>query len=951
MAQTIDCPGGLHLENQLNIIRESQNDLLNAAPTSILITDPYQRITFANKAFEVLTGYSQQEVFGKDYKILHGPETDLEQAQAIRDSLKEARLFFGETLTYKKDGSRFWNELTISPLFCRENKLSYFIWILRDISENKLLIDSLIESERRFRELSDANPALILQVDIHKSLFWVNKSWLSFTGRSYFNEQGMGWINGVHPQDRDNFLNSCSRSFECREKFHIEYRLQRADGKYRWLNGHYFPQYSAEGEFIGYVGTCIDITEVRNSRAALDFFNVAHEIIYSTDLNRIILDCNQRFCELTGYSKEEVIGQNVSILKSGMHDTNFYSRMWQKINNDNSWQGEFINRTKSGDLTTIMTTITVIYDGNKPQRYLAVGSDITNIVSKREYYQKIAYYDNLTGLPNRFLLLDRLNNIINNTKNYGGFFAVLFIDLDGFKRINDHYGHALGDKFLVFISNQMKKVIRKSDTLARLGGDEFIIILDGLTGKHDYEGTITKLLYVCSSDILLEGVSLKVTASIGVCVYPNDMPDEDIDAKLILNYADQAMYVAKRKSKNSFHYFDRIQDQIIVTRNNAIEGIKAGLLNEEFKLYYQPKVNMRTGQVLGFEALIRWNKDKSELLEPSQFLPLVQNHPLGIELGNWVIKTALAQLSQWHMQGLTLSLSVNMDIRQLMQPYFFEYLQDEINNLINYQAGSFVLEILETTEIEDRLRVSEIINRCRALGVDFYLDDFGTGYSSITYLKELPLNTLKIDRSFIADITRSNQDLQLVANIIRLANDLDKKLIAEGVETIEQGLLLINLGCEIGQGYAIAKPMPSDEVLSWVSDWQPESSWTAASKLHDTYRFLFEQMNDPTLIIKDGHFIDCNDAAIKLLGYTSKASFLKQSPCDISPVHQPDGLRSEDKAEQILKSALREGNQCFEWLHVRADRSEVLVEVMLTPIKLNDEWVIHTVWRDLSYRR
>jgi diguanylate cyclase (GGDEF)-like protein/PAS domain S-box-containing protein len=830
MEQVTDFLHGHHLENQLNDIQGYQNAMLNAVPTSIVITDLYERITFANKEFEALTGYSLQEVLGKDYKILHGSETDLEQVQAISDSLKEAQLFFGEIINYKKDNSIFWNELTISPIFNEKNQLSHFVWVLRDISENKIWKDCLIESERRFRELTDVTPALISQADVHKNIFWFNKSWLSFTGRSFFNEQGMGWINGIHPQDRDPFMNTYNRFFEYRQKFHIEYRLQRADGIYRWLDGHYVPQFSVDGEFVGYVGTCIDITDVRNSQAALDFFNVAHEIIYSTDLNRIILDCNQRFCDLTGYSREEVIGQNVSILKSGMHDTHFYARMWQKINNENSWQGEFINRTKSGGLTTIMTTISVIFDGrDKSQRYLAVGSDITDITIKREYYQKIAYYDNLTGLPNRLLLLDRLNNLINRTKRYGGIFAVLFVDLDGFKAINDHYGHAIGDKFLVSISNQMNKVIRSSDTLARLGGDEFIIVLDGLTGKHDYERTITKLLNMCSSKILLEGVSLKVTASIGACVYPNDMLAEDADAKTVLSYADQAMYVVKNQSKNGYHLFDSNQDQVIVTRTNAIDAIKKGLAQNEFELVYQPKVNMRTGNVLGFEALIRWNNKAGKVCTES-FLTILKNHPLGIELGTWVINRALTQLSKWNEIGLETSVSVNIDPRQLYQINFVDGLKIAINNQPNYREGSLEFEILETIALDEHKVISKIINSCFEMGIQFALDDFGKGYSSITYLKDLPITTLKIDRSFIMDMTESDVNLKLVENIINLTIGMEKNVIAEGVETVEQGEILLEFGCEIGQGYAIAEPMAADKVLTWLDDWRPYASWLATPR-------------------------------------------------------------------------------------------------------------------------
>ncbi len=940
----------LHLENLLNDTQHSHIELLNAVPTGIIITDPFKRITFANKDFEQLTGYSQQEILGKNCKILHGPETNPDHIQAIRDSLTEQQSFIGEILNYRKDGTSFWNELTISPIYDKQNQLSHYVGIQRDISEHKLMKDNLVESEKRFRELSDVTPALIWQADVHKNLFWFNKSWLKFTGRSYFIEQGTGWVKGIHPQDRDAFMSNYNRLFDRREHFHIEFRLQRADGKYRWLDGHYVPQQSADGEFIGYVGTCIDITDLRNSKAALDFFNVAHEIIYSTDLNRIVLDCNQRFCELTGYSRDEVVGQNISILKSGMHDTSFYAHMWQKLNTESFWQGEFINRTKAGDLTTIMTTISVIFDSRgKPQRYLAVGSDITDIINKRQHYEQIAYYDNLTGLPNRLLLLDRLENAISRTKRYGGFFAVIFIDLDGFKAINDHYGHAIGDKFLVAISHQIKLTIRDSDTLARLGGDEFIVILDGLTTKHDHEGPIISLLKVCNSDILLEGVALKVSASIGACLYPNDIIAEDADAKTLLSHADQAMYVAKNQGKNCFHFFDSTQDQAIITRNNAIDAIKKGLEQREFELLYQPKVNMRSGEVLGFEALIRWNKDTGQI-GPALFLPIVQNHPLGIELGNWVIDSALTQLSKWNEQGIETSISINVDPRQLYQTNFVDKLQNAINRQSNYRAGSLELEILETTALDDRLSVCSIINSCRDMGIEFALDDFGTGYSSITYLKELPIKSLKIDRSFIIDMTESEKNLKLVENIINLTLGMEKQVIAEGVETVEQGEILLSLGCEYAQGFAIAKPMTATKLATWIKEWKPYPSWSIATSSIFDYQHLFEGMTDPIMIIKNDRFIECNEATLKILGYPSKENFINKHPSEVSPTLQPDGCLSNEKAKAMNEIAKQNGYHCFEWTHLRFDGSELLVEVMLTKTQLNNEEFIQVVWRDLSLR-
>ena len=819
------------LINEFTEAQQTQVDLINLIPNGIVITDPQRRITFVNKDFEGFTGYQLQEVLGKYCSILQGQDTDPAQIQVIRKALNEQKVFFGEILNYRKNGASYWSELTISPIFNCQNQLSQFVGVMRDITDKKLQQDALAHSEQRFRGLSDVAPTLIWQADIHKNRFWFNKGWLTFTGRSIEDEQGQGWMQGIHPEDLEQFKNTYFEAFDQQIEFCVEYRLRRHDGEYRWIDGHGVPQYSVNGDFEGYVGTCADITNVRNSKAATDFFKVAHEMIYTTDLNCIILDCNERFCEITGYSREEALGKNVRMLKSGLHDSHFYAQMWQDILIKGFWRGELINQTKKGDLSTLITTISVVPDSHgRPHRYLAVASDISILTKKKQQLEHLAYYDNLTGLANRTLLMDRLKQAMSRIKRHAGLVAVLFIDLDGFKAINDHYGHDVGDEFLIAISQNMRVAIRDSDTLARLGGDEFVIILDDLKSTDDLNVVIPAISKVCRTEVLLKGLRLKVSASIGCSVYPIDTESLSADAETILNQADQAMYVAKRQGKNTYHYFDKDQDNITLTRNTSIAAIQLGLSNNEFELYYQPKVNMRSGEVLGFEVLIRWNKNHSELLEPMTFLPLVQNNPVGIELGWWVVKTALAQLAQWHELGLQITLSVNVDARQLTQSNFVEHLKAEMDKHPYLKPDGLELEILETIELNDRNDVIKVINDCRALGVEFALDDFGTGYSSITYLKELPIRTLKIDRSFIAEITHSNLDVKLIANITHLANDMGKQVVAEGVETIEQGELLIKLGCELGQGYAIAKPMSADQVLKWLTDWQPYPSWLMAAR-------------------------------------------------------------------------------------------------------------------------
>jgi diguanylate cyclase (GGDEF)-like protein/PAS domain S-box-containing protein len=797
--------------------------------SGIIITDPNKRITYVNSDFEKLTGYSSQEMLGKSCSIFQGPETDPQQVQSIKAALNAAQQFSGEILNYRKDGSTFWNDLSISPVFDSEKKLTQFVGTQFDVTDNKKLENNLLNSEKQFRQLADITPVLIWKADEHKSHYWFNKSWLNFTGRSIQQEIGDGWLDNIHPDDLEYYINSyCNYVKKRCSGFHIEYRLRRFDGEYRWMDSQGVPCYSNEGVFEGYIGTAIDITSARHSKTASDYLSIASEAIYTTDLEGMIVDCNSRFSEITGYSREFIIGKHVRILKSGMHEKEFYEEMWEHIKIKGFWLGEVINRNKAGQLYTSISTISTIYDASgNPVRYLAISSNISSIARKRHELEHLAFYDNLTSLPNRLLLLDRLKQLMVQAKRRNGFVAAVYIDLDGFKVINDYYGHDVGDDFLISISKQMKKAVRESDTIARIGGDEFVLLLADLESKEDFRLPVINILNACNSPIILGSLELQVSASIGVNIYPNDVDGYNDNVENLMRCADLAMYMAKKNGKNQYCLFEHGQKSTDITRNEMLEKIQFALMNNEFSLYYQPKVNMRTGQLVGLEALIRWCNHENRVLSPVDFLPIIQHDPLFIQLGEWIVESALAQLSSWQSIGFDVCVSINIDARELHQPSFFDRLQATISKYPSYRAGSLEFEILESTALTDREYAKQVMGYCRGLGIKFSLDDFGTGYSSITYLKELPINTVKIDRSFIIDMDKSIKDYAIVKSIVSLALALEKSVVAEGVETIEQGEMLLKMGSEFAQGYAIAEPMPADKVLDWLRDWKPFDAWVS----------------------------------------------------------------------------------------------------------------------------
>ena len=400
--------------------------------------------------------------------------------------------------------------------------------------------------------------------------------------------------------------------------------------------------------------------------------------------------------------------------------------------------------------------------------------------------------------------------------------AVVFIDLDGFKEVNDQHGHAVGDKLLSVLSRRMTQVLREDDTLARLGGDEFVAVLVDLPDISISVPILGRLIEVAAQPVPIGDALCEVSASIGVSYYPQG---EDIDADQLLRQADQAMYRAKQAGKNRYHVFDTEKDRTLRTRHEGFDSIENALANGQFLLYFQPKVNMRTGEVLGAEALIRWQHPTRGLLSPASFIPIIENHPLGIDVGKWTIEAALTQIEVWRKAGLHVPISVNIGARHLLQPDFIMHLRGMLSRHPGAQPQDLELEILETSAVEDFVQVSQLMALCERMGLRFALDDFGSGYSSLTYLKRLPAHLLKIDQGFIRDMLEDPDDIAILDALLALASSFGRNCIAEGVESIQHGEMLLRMGCEWGQGYAIGHPMPAHEFEQWLHTWQVPLSW------------------------------------------------------------------------------------------------------------------------------
>ena len=616
--------------------------------------------------------------------------------------------------------------------------------------------------------------------------------------------------------------------------------LALPNGWSRWIRREIIPWRTGDGEVGGIIIFSDDITRQKESeerlRLAASVFTNAREGIMITDPGGTILEVNDMFTRITGYSRKEAIGRNSRLLRSGLQSADFYAGMWHSLLEKGQWSGDIWNRNKSGEIFAETLAINAVHDvdGNLLQ-YVALFSDVTEIKEHERQLEHVTNYDLLTSLPNRALLIDRLRQAMTLPSQEDRLLAVAYLDLDGFKTINDSHGHEAGDRLLTSLAFNMKCALRKGDTLARIGGDEFVAVLLDLDDAEASTPVLNRLLEAAAEVVQVGELSLGVTVSIGVSFYPQK---DDVDADSLLRQADQAMYQAKLAGGNRYHNFDPNHDQLERGRHENLEHIRQALAAHEFELDYQPKVNMRTGKVVGAEALIRWQHPVRGLLPPGMFLPVIEEHPLAIELGEWVIDTALAQIETWSAAGMEIPVSVNVGALQLQQEDFVDRLSSLLAAHPGVKPFNLELEVLETSALQDVVQTSQVLNACHGIGVSFALDDFGTGYSSLTYLKRLPASILKIDQSFVSDMLEDPENLNILEGILGLGSAFHRQVVAEGVETVEHGVMLLRLGCELAQGYGIARPMPARDLPGWVSSWRPDPRWCEVPPVHAGNRTL-----------------------------------------------------------------------------------------------------------------
>ncbi|MGY0196671.1 EAL domain-containing protein [Leptothrix sp. BB-4] len=723
-----------------------------------------------------------------------------------------------------------------------------YLLIRRQLRETEASRQALADNEARLeqrvaertRELDDNRRELARVIEGSDQGYWtwdlptdhfrVSARWETMLGYQpgEMDVTTANWPALVHPDDLARALESIRRHLAGEVPLHeVELRMHHKQGGWRWVltRGRVVDR-APDGTALNMSGTHTDITERKQAelaqRQSAAVFDNSYEGIIVADADGLITQVNPAFTRITGYEAHEVIGRTPGLLSSGRHDASFYQAFWAALEQRGYWHGEIWNRRKNGEVFPVLQSITAVRDAaGQLLHHVSVFSDISRIKAHEAELDRVAHFDPLTGLPNRRLLTDRLEQAVLRAGRSGRLGAVCFIDLDGFKAVNDALGHAIGDQLLIGIGEHIKGVLRPEDTLSRLGGDEFVLLLTELGSIKETTQILDRVLHAARQPVQAEDHLLSLSASIGVSLYPND--DDDPDT--LLRHADQTMYLAKQAGKNRYQLFDPEIDRVDQQRREQLARLRDALRDGEFELHWQPKVDLRDGTVTGAEGLIRWRHPQRGLLAPGEFLPVLQGSDLEPLIGEWVIDTALAQLASWRVDGLVLPVSVNISPRHLLQPLFVDRLADALARHPCVDASQFQLEVLETSVIADMQQAAEILKRCMALGVGFALDDFGTGYSSLTYLRKLPAGTLKIDRSFVSDMLDDPEDLAIVRGVIDLAAAFDREVIAEGVETLAHGHALLAMGCHLAQGYGIARAMPADDLPRWRAQWLASGAW------------------------------------------------------------------------------------------------------------------------------
>jgi len=696
--------------------------------------------------------------------------------------------------------------------------LAFGISTLRGRAQQARTQRALKESEFLFRSQFDLGNIGIAITSPDKGWLRVNRKFCDMLGYTESEFRQKSWDQMTHPDDLELNLKLFRQLLDGEiDNYEMDKRFFHKDGSLVYVHIN-IACLREDGEVRMVIASVLDITERHDHEEKLTLmarvFENTQEGVIITDARGQILTVNKAFSVITGYAESEVYGKTPRVLRSDVHDAAFFSDMWSALRREGHWRGEVWNRRKDGSIYPQWLTISDVRNqAGVITNYVSVFSDISELKRSEEQLEFLAYHDQLTGLANRVLFQERLSLALESARVNRKRLALLHLDIDRFKNINDSFGHTLGDEILRQAARRLADVVGEGKTIARLGGDEFIVMYENLTSTESVDALGSSLLEVIAHPIAAMGREIFVTGSVGVTIYP----DDGGDVLSLLKQSDMAMYEAKARGRNTLYFYESGMETSAMQRMLMENALRGALQRDEFRLYYQPQVDIESGGLNGLESLLRWEHLELGLVSPAQFIPLAEEMGIICQIGQWALEEACRQYAEWRDLGLELPhLAVNLSVQQLKR----EDLVAEVSCLLktwDIQPCQLELEVTESMLMEPGSRAVEVLDGLRRLGVFLAVDDFGTGYSSLAYLKRLPIHRLKIDQSFVRDIGQDVNDEAIVKAIIALATSLDLELIAEGVEEEAQADFLKAAGCRVMQGYLYGRPVPGDEIAArWI---------------------------------------------------------------------------------------------------------------------------------------
>ncbi|TBU96937.1 putative bifunctional diguanylate cyclase/phosphodiesterase [Phytopseudomonas dryadis] len=621
------------------------------------------------------------------------------------------------------------------------------------------------------------------------------------------------WLQYMHPDDRPHYERSVARVLAAASQAPYEntYRLRHRDGSYRWIQSRGRIQLDENGQPERFIGTVSDITQRRadadSLRQAAAVFEATQEGVLVTDAQQNIVHINPAFSRITGYSEAEILGQQPTLLKSGRHDSNFYHNLWHTLQTRGTWSGEVWNRRKNGEIYPQWQCIRAIRDDNGVlSYYVAVFSDISVLRRSQRELDHLAHHDPLSNLPNRLLFTERVEHALQRSQNEARRGAVLVIDLDHFKHINESLGHNVGDLLIKAAGERLVGQLDKGITLARLGGDEFGLLCEECNQAEQAAHLAQQLIDCLGDPFQLEDQELFISASVGICLYPDDAHT----VEQVLRNVDSALFKAKSSGREGFAFYDQEQTEYARQRVELVGGMRHALENGELRVHYQPLCRLSDGQLIGVEALVRWQHPQRGLVPPGEFIPVAEDSGMISAIDAWVLEQACRQMVAWQAQGYAQQfVAVNLSSRLFSRGELDQRVAQVLAET-GLPPACLELEVTESAVMHDPDMAHALLERLRALGVRLAIDDFGTGYSSLARLKRLPVHKLKLDQSFVAGLPHDKDDVAITRAVIALAHSMELKVLAEGIERAEQWDYLRQLGCDYAQGYYIGRPQPAD---------------------------------------------------------------------------------------------------------------------------------------------